>query len=595
MRFASQGDTRKTSTRVHDSDATSEQRPPFAERRADVLSELVRIFAQGKEPAELVETAVNLVAKATGGKSVFVYFWEPESERLVLRTMTQADQGYSENRIEMRLGEGITGWSALHRKPVLLNEGFQDDPRFLVINDVNEDEFSSVLVTPIYDDETLFGVFSMYSGEKNAFSDEELAIAEEVGLLLASGLKRAQTVRELELQSATARFLIDLPTVSGVSFASAARESASRILTLLDADACIIDYVGWMSVVTEPIAVAERVEGSAHPKVWLSHSRHQARETEQRYTSAGCDQISASLGYGISRGILTCFRSRRFTKEEAHRLTMLATQVGMLIENIGFTPNLAAQTMSLLASDREDQMLESLTYLGWKKNAFVPALLQVNRMGVDVESFGKVIQSSAIEKLGPETLLAHSGTLIVALVQAENATAEAAAQAKISSWLEHLVQSTGLRAEVGIGPGTIRTNSIRSSLLNARLALAWAGFSSARNNPLQVVEFDSIDSMRNLPGVVSELSNEVRECYALLRPLQAYDREHDSQLLETLHAFALYGGVVVDAADSLFIHRNTLRQRLERIASLTNENFAEEHRWPELLLAARLLMRENAA
>ena len=568
--------------------AQHDARTAFAQRRADVLSELVRLFSQGKEPTSLVEAAVNLVGRATGEMSVFVYFWEPDSERLVLRTMTHADRGFSSSGIQMRLGEGITGWSALHRKPVLINENFSDDPRFFAIDGVDEAEFASVLTVPIYDDDALYGVFAMYSGEQHAFGNDEVEIAEEVGLLLASGLKRAQTVRELELQSATARFLIDLPPMSGASFPAAARECTRRILKLLDAEACIINYVGWLSMATEPIAVAERLGDPDHPKVWLSHSKHQARDVEKRYESKGFDQISASLGYGISQGVLTCFRARKFTKEETDRLNMLATQVGVLIENIGVAPNRAAQMMALLASDREDQMLESLKYLGWKGNGFVPVLVQIKRIGADIETFGRFIQESVIAELGPETLVAQSGTLVVLLVQVDHAAPTGGTRRRITQWLTRLEQTVGVSADIGIGQSTIRTNSIRGSLIQARAALAWASFSSTRRAP-QVMDYDSIRAVRDLPRLVYELSSGVQDYCAKLAPLQQYDQQHGTQLVETIEAFAFHGGSIVNAADALFIHRNTLRQRLSRAASLVTGDLTSESHWPEVLLAARLL------
>ena len=563
----------------------------FAQRRADVLSELMRVFTLGKEPAELVEAAVNLVARATGEMSVFVYFWDPESERLALRTMTHADKGFLANGIQMRLGEGITGWSALHRKPVMINQNFHEDPRFFGIDGVDESEFSAVLTAPIYDDEALYGVFAMYSTEPNTFGNDELAIAEEVGLLLASGLKRAQTVRELELQSATARFLIDLPPLSGVSFPAAAQECTRRILSLLDADACIIDYVGWLSMATEPIAVAERLGDPEHPKVWLSHSKHQARDVEKRYESKGFDQISASLGYGISHGVLTCFRSRKFTKEETDRLNMLATQVGVLIENIGVAPNRAAQMMSLLASDREDQMLESLRYLGWKGNGFVPVLVQVKRLGSDVETFGRFVQETVLSELGPETLLAQSGTLVVLLLQVDQSAPESSARNRVNQWLARLEQTIGMSADIGIGQSTIRSNSIRNSFIQARAALAWASFSSTRKAP-QLMDFDSIRAVRDLPRLVYELSSGVQRYCEVLSPLLQYDQQHGTQLVETIETFALHGGSVVNAAEALFIHRNTLRQRLARVSGLLEEDLWQESHWPEVLLAARLLRQE---
>ena len=570
--------------------ASAAQRREFATLRADVLSELVRLFAQRKEPMALAQAAADLVANAIGKMSgVFVYFWDPDAERLSLHTMTRMN--YQENRIQMRLGEGVTGWSALHRMPVVVNGSYHEDPRFLDVEGVDEDEFRSVLAAPIYDNEALYGVFSMYSSNEHAFGEEELAIAEEVGVLLASGLKRAQTDHQLELQSATARFLIHLPSLSGISFPAAIRECTREILGLLDADACIIDSVGWLSMASEPTAVAERLGGQAQPKVWLTHSKLQARELEAGYENQGHDKISVSLGYGVSHGSLTCFRSRRFTREENDRLRMLASQVGVLIENIRIAPNRAAQIMGLLASDREDQMLDSLEYLGWKGNGFTPVLVQVKRVGTDFDTFGRIVQEAVVQEFGTETLLAQSGTLVILLAQGEQQSQPGAMHTKVTRWLERLEQTIGMNADVGIGESTIRANSIRNSLLQARAALAWASFSSTRKST-QVIDYDSVRAVRDLPRLVYDLRIGVQERCETLLPLRQYDQQHGTMLVETIEAFAFHGGSVVHAADALYVHRNTLRQRLSRIQSLINTDLSKESHWPEVLLAARLLSQE---
>ena len=555
-----------------------------------MLSGLIRLFTLGKEPAELVEAAVNLVAEATGGMSVFVYFWDAAADRLVLSNMTDTDIAYSDKSVQMRLGEGLTGWSALHRKPLMLNQGFRDDPRFFDMG-VDENEFMSALIAPIYDDENLYGAFSLYSVVGDAFGDDELAIAEEVGLLLASALNRAETVHELELQSATARFLIDLPPAASVSFPAAARECTRRILSLLDADVCMIDYVGWLSMATEPIAVAERLGNPDHPSVWLSHSKSQAHDLEKRYEAEGYDQISATLGYGVSNGVLTCFRARRFTPEETRRLHMLATQVGVLIENIGMVPNRAAQIMALLASDREDQMLESLKHLGWKGNGFVPVLVQVKHIGANADSFGRVVQETVLAELGPTTLLAHSGTLLVLLLHADQTTQEGSAATRIAEWLARLEDRLGLSADIGIGESTIRSNSIRQSLAQARIALAWSSF-SAGQKASQLVEYNAVHEVCALPQLIRDLAPRVKTYLEQLTPLQRYDQRHGTQLLDTVEALASHGGSIVSASEFLFIHRNTLRQRLSRIQGLIGTDLHHDSRWPEVLLAAQLLRHE---
>jgi purine catabolism regulator len=55
----------------------------------------------------------------------------------------------------------------------------------------------------------------------------------------------------------------------------------------------------------------------------------------------------------------------------------------------------------------------------------------------------------------------------------------------------------------------------------------------------------------------------------LVEPLEAYDSERGSDLLRTLRVFFAANGNASEAADRLFLHRNSLLYRLDRVEELT--------------------------
>ena len=57
-----------------------------------------------------------------------------------------------------------------------------------------------------------------------------------------------------------------------------------------------------------------------------------------------------------------------------------------------------------------------------------------------------------------------------------------------------------------------------------------------------------------------------------LQKLYEADLEGTSQLMETLHVFLQQGGNMMQTSKTLFIHRNTLQYRLERIEAITGRN-----------------------
>lgn len=63
----------------------------------------------------------------------------------------------------------------------------------------------------------------------------------------------------------------------------------------------------------------------------------------------------------------------------------------------------------------------------------------------------------------------------------------------------------------------------------------------------------------------------------IVRPLVDHDRERGSDLVRTLRVYFYAGANASEAADRLFLHRNSLLYRLERIANLTGLDL-KDHR-----------------
>lgn len=57
-------------------------------------------------------------------------------------------------------------------------------------------------------------------------------------------------------------------------------------------------------------------------------------------------------------------------------------------------------------------------------------------------------------------------------------------------------------------------------------------------------------------------------CRRLLLPLERADEERGSRLLDTLRGYYACGGSVAKTAEKLFLHRNSVRYRLDRVRSL---------------------------
>ncbi|MGV9249561.1 PucR family transcriptional regulator [Streptomyces sp. NPDC003710] len=140
----------------------------------------------------------------------------------------------------------------------------------------------------------------------------------------------------------------------------------------------------------------------------------------------------------------------------------------------------------------------------------------------------------------------------------------------------------GAHARVGVSPGFDSLRETPQALRFARLALA-----SLPGRGPGVARFDDKPLAMVVAAAPAEASHLVKVALGPLLDLPAPER---ARLVETLeHWFAAAGSVAV-AAESLFVHPNTVRYRLRRIEELTGRSLSDPRTAADLgaaLLAVR--------
>ncbi|TMC20597.1 MAG: histidine kinase, partial [Chloroflexi bacterium] len=75
-----------------------------------------------------------------------------------------------------------------------------------------------------------------------------------------------------------------------------------------------------------------------------------------------------------------------------------------------------------------------------------------------------------------------------------------------------------------------------------------------------------------------------------------YDRRKGTDLLDTLETYLECAGNLTKTSGQLFVHRNTLIQRLERLQSLCDIDLQERSNWLTLQVAIKVYkLRSNAS
>jgi purine catabolism regulator len=135
---------------------------------------------------------------------------------------------------------------------------------------------------------------------------------------------------------------------------------------------------------------------------------------------------------------------------------------------------------------------------------------------------------------------------------------------------------------IGIGRPVDALIGLRDSYREARQALFMAR-RLAEPNPLYFGELNVYRLLFQL-----EYSPELASfCNEIIGPLVEYDRLQGTDLIETLGAYFAHKGNLSQTAEALFVHRNTLLYRMERIREISGLDLDN----PETRLSIQLALR----
>ena len=141
----------------------------------ETLAEIGREMSSILDLDVLLTRIASLTKRLIDYRTFGIFLLNASTSELEMKLAVRyGEEGTAKN---VKLGEGLVGWSALHKEPVLVAD-VSEDPRYInLIEDVR-----SELVIPMLIKERCIGVFDLESPELNAFTKEH----EELLTLLAS-------------------------------------------------------------------------------------------------------------------------------------------------------------------------------------------------------------------------------------------------------------------------------------------------------------------------------------------------------------------------------------------------------------------------
>lgn len=176
------------------SDRTNRSSDPH-DKAVDItlLSRITNKMSAAVPLHEVLAHVIAFVTSLIESDSCILYVME--NEKLVLRASKNPHPEVID-RLSVRIGQGITGWVAEHREPVVIGQRAYDDPRFETFSELPEDRFEAFLSVPVVCGGRLVGVINVQNRSPHNFSEREIGLVATVGLLVGAEIERVRLEAE---------------------------------------------------------------------------------------------------------------------------------------------------------------------------------------------------------------------------------------------------------------------------------------------------------------------------------------------------------------------------------------------------------------
>jgi DNA-binding PucR family transcriptional regulator len=256
--------------------------------------------------------------------------------------------------------------------------------------------------------------------------------------------------------------------------------------------------------------------------------------------------------------------------------------------------DVATELLGLLATSRGESTATSVAAsLGLdlhQPHVLLQARLQPAagiEAGVVADRFARAAKQfvRAVEDQNPHSLLRESRGGVVGLVRMAKLSGGAALQQRLQATADDLAARLGIAVSGGLSSTCNGPREYADAYREAAEALE---IGSKLRGEGRIVRFEELGPDLYLYRMAADPRTKRDPWMRTLLPLVDYDRRRGSELLATLDAYLEARGNASLAAEQLGLHRNTLRQRLTKIESLTEISLAETQDWLPLHFAVKL-------
>ncbi len=180
-----------------------------AETARELLLGTIDAVAAAPALDELARRVADLVTRSLLVDVCFVHVLDDDGRGLTLMGATPPFDAQV-GKVRLCLDEGVSGWVAARRQPVVIAEGKLDDPRYCYIPALGGLEFVSMASVPMSCRPTgLAGVVNVHTRLRRDFDDRDMALLTGIGQLVAGAVHAARLNRQLLTRAAEHEGLLE--------------------------------------------------------------------------------------------------------------------------------------------------------------------------------------------------------------------------------------------------------------------------------------------------------------------------------------------------------------------------------------------------
>ena len=600
---------------------------PPREVRADsaYLYQIIETIGSGPDLGTILRGIVRLVTEATRCHACFIYF--VQGDALILRAAS-AMYAHLEGKISLPIGKGLTGWVASKRRAAFIRDEAFEDPRNLYVPELDEDQFQSLASVPVFGRSgEVIGAITLHAEAPHEFNRSDLDFLEHTASLLAGAMENA---RLYEVATEKVGILTELSDMARSVAATVSLEELLLLVTdrtrhLLAARRCEIYFFDTPTRLVLAAASPPRVGARTldAEQLWLKAvgagqaDMAEAQAIAEAIWGSDLDgsPLVAPLVAGDERLGLLCALGDRPSTDTHSVLVAVAAHIAIAIKRLQLIDSLKERNLVkdfFEALSRAAADTEHLRAVAGRLKCDLDAR-QVVLHAMPWAPASRRTDRGRRARVGPES-------------QADWAQVAGGMEARLRAELPGVVfdrRDRSVRALLRVlptdagevvelvsqvyeqaGGGSSGPLAVGLSNVCQGVASFARGFeeaaSAAQTGALLkgaagVFTYESLGPYRYLLSG----KDSIRDRYqSRVQRLVEYDQRRDTELVKTLEAHLEHQGNMVRTARVLYMHPNTLRQRLARIERVAGVDLDHED-WLSLAMAIKAVklrqLRESVA